>query len=77
MYTNIDSESEQVIQRATEKILEGRTSIVVAHRLSTVASSDLVVVLEQGQVIEVGPPSELLAQKGHYFQFLNTDSMQT
>lgn len=71
---NIDSESEVVIQRATEKILEGRTSIVVAHRLSTVQGSDLVVVLDQGEVAEVGPPSELLAKKGHYFNFLNADA---
>ena len=66
--SSIDSESEQVIQEATEKLLSDRTSFIVAHRLSTIVSSDLIVMLEMGEIIEMGSHEELLAKRGAYFE---------
>ena len=64
----LDSESEKLVQDALEKLMQGRTSIVVAHRLSTVASLDRIVVLDRGKVVEDGPHAELIAQGGEYAQ---------
>lgn len=60
----LDNHSEALVQEALEKIMKGRTSVVVAHRLSTVAKADLISVIEKGKVAEVGSNSELLAM-GH------------
>ena len=62
----LDSESEKLVQDALEKLMQGRTSIVVAHRLSTVASLDRIVVLDRGKIVEDGPHAELIAQGGEY-----------
>lgn len=64
----LDSESEKLVQNALEKLMQGRTSIVVAHRLSTVASLDRIVVLDRGKIVEDGPHAELIAQGGEYAQ---------
>lgn len=64
--SSVDSESEILIQKATEKLTQGRTSIIIAHRLSTIQSSDKIVVLEKGEVIEEGKHSELIAKGGYY-----------
>jgi ATP-binding cassette subfamily B protein len=66
--SSIDSESEQVIQEATEKLLSDRTSFIVAHRLSTIVNSDLIVMLEMGEIIEMGSHEELLSKRGAYFE---------
>jgi subfamily B ATP-binding cassette protein MsbA len=77
---SIDSYSEQLIQKATQKITDGRTSIVIAHRLSTIQKCDMIIVLDAGEIIEKGTHKELLAIKnGHYrnlydAQFLNKTS---
>ena len=77
---SIDSYSEQLIQKATQKITDGRTSIVIAHRLATIKKCDLIIVLDAGEIIEKGTHKELLAIKnGHYrnlydAQFLNKNS---
>ena len=64
---SIDQETERFLQEATEKVLVGRTSLVVAHRLSTVETADRIIVLADGQVIEEGSPSALLANpEGHF-----------
>jgi len=67
---NIDSESEKLIQHAINELTKNRTSIVVAHRLSTVKNADRIIVLEKGKIIESGSHTALLNHKGHYFKLL-------
>lgn len=64
--SSVDSESEQLIQSATEAITEGRTSIVIAHRLSTIRKASLIVVLDKGQIVEKGSHEELMRNNGQY-----------
>jgi ABC-type multidrug transport system fused ATPase/permease subunit len=64
--SSIDSESEALIQAATIKITQGRTSIVVAHRLSTIQSADRIVVLEKGKLVESGNHDALFQKNGAY-----------
>jgi ATP-binding cassette subfamily B protein len=63
---NIDTQTELVIQSALKGVLQGRTSIVIAHRLSTIRNADVIVVLDQGRVLEVGRHEELLERGGAY-----------
>ena len=64
--SSVDSMSEQLITEATEKITKGRTSIVIAHRLSTVQNADRILVVEKGRIIEQGTHQELLSLEGNY-----------
>jgi ATP-binding cassette subfamily B protein len=64
--SSIDSESEQMIQKAIDKLIAGRTSIVIAHRLSTIQRADKIIVLEKGEVKEMGTHAELLQKGGFY-----------
>lgn len=64
--SSIDTESEDIIQKALSKLLEGRTSIVIAHRLATIQKADKILVLENGEILEMGSHQELLEKEGHY-----------
>ena len=63
---HLDSESEAAVQQALDAALEGRTSLVIAHRLSTVRNADLILVLDDGRVVQQGTHAELLAAGGLY-----------
>ena len=65
--SSIDTQTEQLIQKATEKLLHGRTSFIIAHRLSTIRHADLILVVRDGKIIEQGKHEELLDQKGYYY----------
>ena len=62
----LDNESERYIQDAMEKVMQGRTTLVVAHRLSTIEKADRILVMEQGEIVEQGTHGELLAKNGYY-----------
>ncbi len=64
--SSIDTQSEMLIQKAIEKITEGRTSVVIAHRLATIKKADKILVMEKGKVVEEGKHEELLALDGYY-----------
>lgn len=67
----LDSESERVVQQALDEVLSGRTAIVIAHRLATVAGVDRIIVMQQGRIVEQGTPSELLAAGGAYAKMVS------
>ncbi len=64
--SSVDTYSEQLIQKATEKITQGRTSIVIAHRLATIKKADKIIVMDAGQIVETGTHKELLKKGGYY-----------
>jgi len=66
--SSIDTRTEAIVQRGMDKLMEGRTVFVIAHRLSTVMDSDVIMVLDHGKIIERGPHDELIAAKGTYYQ---------
>jgi ABC-type multidrug transport system fused ATPase/permease subunit len=68
--SNVDSESEVLIQRAIDKITDGRTSIVIAHRLSTIQKADRIVVMEKGELVEMGTHEELVVLEDGYYKRL-------
>jgi HlyB family type I secretion system ABC transporter len=72
--SHLDSESERIIQNNLKTILQGRTSVIIAHRLSTVRNADLILVLDQGVLVESGTHDELITKKGHYY-YLNQQQL--
>jgi len=67
----LDTQSEKLVQDALSNIMKNRTSIVIAHRLSTVQNADIIVVIDKGKIVEIGNHSELISKKGIYRQFIN------
>jgi ATP-binding cassette subfamily B protein len=74
--SSLDSESEALIQEALKRVMAGRTCIVIAHRLSTILAADLILVIDQGQIIERGTHNELLMQAGLYARLYETQFRQ-
>ncbi|MDJ0696527.1 ATP-binding cassette domain-containing protein, partial [Mastigocoleus sp. MO_188.B34] len=72
--SSLDAESERIIQNNLKTILKGRTSLIIAHRLSTVRNADMILVLDRGVLVESGTHEELIQKKGHYY-YLNQQQL--
>lgn len=66
--SSVDTRTEALVQKGMDELMKGRTTFVIAHRLSTVKNSDCIMVLEQGRIIERGSHDQLIEQKGRYYQ---------
>jgi ATP-binding cassette subfamily B protein/subfamily B ATP-binding cassette protein MsbA len=73
--SNLDSESERLIQQSLQILMRGRTSFVIAHRLSTIMHADRIVVLEDGRIVEIGTHAELMARSGQYRQMVEIQTL--
>lgn len=71
----LDSESEKVVQAALDAAAKGRTTIAVAHRLSTIQKADIIYVFDQGKIVESGTHQELIRIKGRYYELVNLQSL--
>ena len=69
----LDNESEYYIQKALDNIMKNRTTLVIAHRLTTIESADRIAVLDGGQIVELGTHAELMQLHGHYAQMYARD----
>ncbi len=71
----LDSESEKVVQAALDAAAQGRTTIAVAHRLSTIQKADMIYVFDNGRIVEHGTHNDLLRNRGRYFELVNLQSL--
>ena len=72
---SVDSETESLIQAAIERLIRGRTTIMIAHRLSTLRKANKIIVVDKGEIIEMGSPEELMALKGKYYKLIQIQTM--
>ncbi len=70
--SNVDTRTEELVQKAMDKLMEGRTSFIIAHRLSTIKNADLILVMNEGNIIESGNHKQLMAQQGFYAELYNS-----
>lgn len=70
--SSVDTRTEELIQKAMDKLMEGRTSFIIAHRLSTIKNADLILVMQDGDIVETGNHEELLKQNGYYASLYNS-----
>src|SRR6185437_4037526 len=75
--SSVDTETERQIQEALERLIQGRTTFAIAHRLSTLRNADRLIVLEKGKIIEMGSHAELMEKKGEFFKLVETQSAVT
>lgn len=75
--SSIDTRTEKIVQDGMDKLMRGRTTFVIAHRLSTVRNSDCIIVLEQGRVIERGNHEKLMEERGKYYQLYTGNIVST
>ena len=73
----VDSETELLIQEAIERLIKGRTTLMIAHRLSTLRNANKILVVDEGQIIESGSPEELLKKKGKYYKLIEIQTMSS
>lgn len=73
--SSIDAMTERTVQKGMDALMEGRTTFVIAHRLSTVRNADCIVVLEQGRIVECGSHDRLLAKRGRYYQLYHENEI--
>lgn len=71
----VDSETEHLIQQAIERLISGRTTLMIAHRLSTLSKANKIIVVDKGEIIEFGSPQELMALKGKYYKLIEIQSL--
>ena len=72
---SVDSETEHLIQESIEKLIHGRTTLMIAHRLSTLRKANKIIVVDKGKILEMGTPEELLAKKGKYYKLVQIQTM--
>ena len=70
--SSVDTATEQLIQRATQTLMQGTTSFVIAHRLSTIRQADVILVIDHGKIVEQGTHDSLLKQRGAYYELYTT-----
>ena len=74
--SSVDTRTEILIQKGMENLMKGRTSFVIAHRLSTIRNADMILVMDHGDIVEIGNHEELLAKNGFYAKLYNSQFEQ-